>query len=131
MQLEELTPRSSITFTERHSFDELRSSRSPTVQSPLDAEILRDEENFERYGGDDIHEPPPKTPKFPSRSNVLSPSAATTLDSDMITWDGPDDPENPQNWSTRYKWMVTIVCVIMSVNVFVDFTSIEEPFTEF
>lgn len=131
MPLEEPTPRSSITFIERHSFDELRSTWSPTVHSPLDAEILRDEENFERYGGDDIHEPPPKTPKFPSRSNVPSPSAATTLDSDMITWDGPDDPENPQNWSTRYKWMVTIVCVIMSVNVFVDFTSIEEPFTEF
>lgn len=30
-------------------------------------------------------------------------------DPNLIEWDGPDDPENPQNWSVGYKWFVTIM----------------------
>ena len=26
-----------------------------------------------------------------------------------VTWDGPDDPANPKNWTYRRKWTVTIV----------------------
>lgn len=25
-------------------------------------------------------------------------------DPDLVDWDGPDDPANPQNWSSRWKW---------------------------
>lgn len=60
---------------------------------------------------DDIHEPLPK--KF----LVEGPSPVTTLDINMVTWDGPNDPSNPQNWSTKYKWLATIVPIIMSINV--------------
>ncbi|PPQ75171.1 hypothetical protein CVT26_008701 [Gymnopilus dilepis] len=35
----------------------------------------------------------------------------------MVTWDGPDDPENPQNWSIRRKWFITILTIVMTVNV--------------
>ncbi|CAK5271079.1 unnamed protein product [Mycena citricolor] len=34
-----------------------------------------------------------------------------------VSWDGPDDPENPQNWTDRKKWWITFVCVISTVNV--------------
>jgi len=27
----------------------------------------------------------------------------------QVTWDGPDDPNNPYNWSTRWKWAVTLL----------------------
>ncbi|KAG6816236.1 hypothetical protein H0H87_007563, partial [Tephrocybe sp. NHM501043] len=27
----------------------------------------------------------------------------------VIEWDGPDDPENPRNWSKRRRWIVTLV----------------------
>ncbi|KAF2650410.1 synaptic vesicle transporter [Lophiostoma macrostomum CBS 122681] len=27
----------------------------------------------------------------------------------LVTWDGPDDVENPRNWSYRRKWAVTVV----------------------
>ncbi|GJP91876.1 efflux pump antibiotic resistance protein [Aspergillus niger] len=30
------------------------------------------------------------------------------LDDKLVTWDGPDDPENPKNWSTRRKWLAVI-----------------------
>lgn len=28
-------------------------------------------------------------------------------DVNLVTWNGPDDPENPQNYSTPYKFFIT------------------------
>ncbi|KAL5364455.1 major facilitator superfamily domain-containing protein [Aspergillus floccosus] len=36
-------------------------------------------------------------------------------DIELHTWDGPDDPDNPFNWSRRYKWTLTITICIISV----------------
>lgn len=36
---------------------------------------------------------------------------------DFVTWDGPDDPENPKNWSYAYKWWITIIMCILSLTV--------------
>ena len=30
-------------------------------------------------------------------------------DTHQVSWDGPDDPENPKNWSFKRKWAATIV----------------------
>ena len=30
------------------------------------------------------------------------------VDSKIVGWDGPDDPDNPMNWPNRKKWMITI-----------------------
>jgi len=27
----------------------------------------------------------------------------------LVTWDGPNDPQNPKNWSNKRKWMATMV----------------------
>ncbi|TFK32378.1 MFS polyamine transporter [Crucibulum laeve] len=109
------TPRSSFTFTERPRIDyekshlnDLENSSPESHQTPLEEEISRDEQAFERYGGDDIHEPTPKSEPSP-------PTLPT--DTNKVDWDGPDDPSNPQNWSIRYKWIITMVCIIMTVNV--------------
>lgn len=29
------------------------------------------------------------------------------VDPNLVTWDGPDDPANPKNWTMRRKWIVT------------------------
>lgn len=87
--------------------DEARRSRIEKI-------ISRGEEFFERYGGDDIHEPPPKD--FLTGGPILAPSE-TTVDANMLTWDGPNDSSNPQNWSNKYKWLVTVVCTVMTLNV--------------
>lgn len=36
---------------------------------------------------------------------------ATTSDTDVliVDWDGPDDPQNPKNWSYRRKWAATFI----------------------
>ncbi|KAK2743968.1 hypothetical protein FQN55_007017 [Onygenales sp. PD_40] len=30
-------------------------------------------------------------------------------------WDGPNDPENPFNWSTTYKWVLTVTICFISI----------------
>ena len=76
----------------------------------------RGEEHFERYGGDDIHEPVPK--EFLVGGTKLEQSE-TTIDANMVTWDSPNDPSNPQNWSVKYKSFVTVVCIVITINVYV------------
>ncbi|KAF9788500.1 MFS general substrate transporter [Thelephora terrestris] len=34
-----------------------------------------------------------------------------------VSWDGPYDPKNPQNWSSSKKWLVMSVNAIVTVNV--------------
>ena len=36
---------------------------------------------------------------------------------EFVTWDGPNDPENPKNWSYAYKWWITIIMCILSLDV--------------
>lgn len=38
-------------------------------------------------------------------------------DLNLVTWDSADDSANPQNWSKRYKWVLTAVCCLITVNV--------------
>ncbi|ODQ79520.1 hypothetical protein BABINDRAFT_171711 [Babjeviella inositovora NRRL Y-12698] len=33
----------------------------------------------------------------------------TSLDPELVTWDGPDDPAHPRNWSKQRKWRATII----------------------
>ena len=79
--------------------------------------ISRGEEYFERYGGDDIHEPPANG-FLAGGTNLLK--SESTIDANMITWEGPNDPLNPQNWSSKYKWFVTLVCTVITINVYVQ-----------
>ncbi|KAJ7100940.1 MFS polyamine transporter [Mycena belliarum] len=85
-----------------------RSNGSAVVwpaDSVLGREIARAEEDISRYGGDAPHEPSLRSP------TPLPP------DPQAVTWEGPDDPENPQNWSKGTKWLMTMVCIAMAVNV--------------
>ncbi|KAG9793386.1 Efflux pump vrtL [Exophiala dermatitidis] len=52
------------------------------------------------------------------------PSATTTLegaddkeatkDPNLVTWDGPDDPENPKNWPSKTKWSFTVAVSVFT-----------------
>ncbi|KAF5372326.1 hypothetical protein D9615_009282 [Tricholomella constricta] len=91
-----------------------RTSKLLTSLSPLDREITRDELQMEKYGGDDIRDPP-KQQQRPDGTPELEPEES--IDDGQVSWDGPDDMQNPQNWSNRYKWLITIACAVMTVNV--------------
>jgi hypothetical protein len=82
-------------------------------ESHPSAEIISGEDGFERYDGEDVHDPPLE----PIVIQSASLPSLQTIDPDMVTWDSPVDLTNPQNWTIEYKWLVTIVCLIMTVNV--------------
>ena len=42
-------------------------------------------------------------------SPTPSPTLEGEADPNVITWDSPDDPANPRNWSPRRKWFITIL----------------------
>jgi hypothetical protein len=57
-------------------------------------------------------------------TNDVASSRATVLEvlrteetKELVTWDGPDDPENPKNWSYAYKWWVTAIICLAMLNV--------------
>lgn len=104
----------------------------PALRSPLDEEIAEDELRFEEYGGDDVRDPPAMLAKEIQRRSSQSglgthspPSATSTVVNDdpgarILTWDSPTDPGNPQNWTPRYKWLIIMLCSLMTVNVSVS-----------
>ena len=110
--------RTSVTFFESpDDKPEIKEDRSPSPNMHIAQICSHGEENFERYGGDDIHEPPPKELIVGGQSPSLT--EESTLDENMVTWDGSDDPINPQNWSIKYKWLITAICIVMTINVYV------------
>lgn len=36
-------------------------------------------------------------------------SSRSVRDPNLVTWEGPDDPENPKNWKIGRKWAATLV----------------------
>lgn len=108
----------------------------------LEREISKDERDIQMYGGDAIRDPPLRSPHslihttvsealsedgtvrseqvLESETRDVAVAAAATTDTNLVGWDGPDDPENPQNWSVKYKWIVTGICILMTVNVCVS-----------
>ena len=60
------------------------------------------------------------------RFSVTSESTLEHPEPKAVTWDGPDDPSNPQNWSYGYKWFVTLICGLLTLNVYVFF--LPQPF---
>lgn len=52
-----------------------------------------------------------------SHRSSSTPSQPLRDESKLVTWDGPNDPENPHNWSKAYRWWATLLCGIMTLNV--------------
>jgi hypothetical protein len=83
--------------------DTPQSSVTMLAEGPrsINAEAVDDERRIHAYGGDDTHAPDAK----PSPGAPAPVFKMPTPDPNMVTWDGPDDPENPQNWSQAKKWL--------------------------
>jgi len=105
--------RSSFTFLEPGAATQTHIGASPPLSDSLEEITSRGEELIERYGADEPQDPPHKPEIFSGAS--LPP--APTIDANLVTWDGPNDPNNPQNWSNSRKWVITMVAIVMTVNV--------------
>jgi len=36
-------------------------------------------------------------------------SGRSARDPNLVTWDGPNDPDNPKNWTFKHKWAATLI----------------------
>jgi hypothetical protein len=62
----------------------------------------------------DCANPPPSS----NSKNESDRDVPAELDSELIVWwNGPDDPENPMNWSSTWKWVN--ICVISVISFIV------------
>ena len=43
----------------------------------------------------------------------------------IVDWDGPDDPQNPMNWTDTRKWTIIALVSALTFNVFVPPFSID------
>jgi hypothetical protein len=89
-------------------------SAEPVVKTQSAAMSELDENgNHEsvHYGGNDLD-----GPTLDKKSSL--PPSEENHDPNVVTWDGPDDPANPKNWSGRYRWFITALCCITTLNVY-------------
>jgi hypothetical protein len=43
----------------------------------------------------------------------------TEYHSDVVDWEGPDDPANPKNWSSTRKVLATMTIALISILTYV------------
>ena len=56
----------------------------------------------------------------PGSLETLVAPANEPVEGKPVSWDGPNDPDNPQNWSASKKWLVMFVTGVITVNVCVS-----------
>lgn len=54
---------------------------------------------------------------FDSTLHAKSESSLEATEPRAVTWDSPNDPNNPQNWSYSYRWFITLICGLLTLNV--------------
>lgn len=85
------------------------SSSKPRSSVALDNHATEKEDETDRYDVGDAQEPASEMPApLKDEKNC-----------NQVTWDGPDDPHNPRNWSTPYKLFLTTQSCITALNVYV------------
>lgn len=75
-----------------------------SVRQQQERSVQNDNSSDERHRKSKEHSTPRGNPNQPADPN-------------QVGWDGPDDPENPQNWSQSKKWFITGLVSFLTVNV--------------
>ncbi|KAH8721625.1 major facilitator superfamily transporter [Ilyonectria robusta] len=73
--------------------------------------------NNRRPLASDHHEDTGSTGKVTPAPLANGVQTADEPDANIVDWDGPDDPANPQNWSPLKKWGNIVVLAIITFNV--------------
>ena len=49
------------------------------------------------------------------KGDVINEEDERAQDPNVVTWDGPDDPQNPMNWTMKKKWTNIAVLSILTL----------------
>ncbi|KAL9094775.1 MAG: hypothetical protein Q9165_003046 [Trypethelium subeluteriae] len=86
---------------------EQKEQNSSTSERTLDAEDsapVTTEKQIEQKSERDLEAAKPSPPDAKAEHN----------DPDLVTWDGPQDAENPKNWTDKEKWVLTVLVSIFT-----------------
>lgn len=61
-----------------------------------------------------VEKKPPPAKDIESATTTTDPRAQPE-DPNIVEYDGPNDPENPKNWSHAYKWTLLMILSGMSL----------------
>lgn len=87
------------TYTRQNSEESLKAEKEQDHTDTQSSYGEKDEDNNEPSSSANVSPPEPH---------------ATQESSDIVEWDGPNDPENPLNWSARYRWYVIMILACMT-----------------
>lgn len=91
-------------FVDQDSSDADSSLEKPSPIEEHEREEVEEPEKAPSNDDKDVEAGDPRLEKLQSRR-----SARSLKDPNLVTWDGPDDPKNPKNWSYGRKWAATFV----------------------
>ncbi|KAL1965737.1 hypothetical protein VTN77DRAFT_5237 [Rasamsonia byssochlamydoides] len=91
----------------------LQQEKAKELEDGVDSETVRtrqeEEEERDLELGTEFTTRPEEGQKVPDK------------DPNLVEWDGPDDPENPQNFSRMRKWLITMI--LSTLTVWITFSS--------
>lgn len=80
-----------------------------------------DEPDTDSAPGQDTNGLPPEETDVESANNHQQSEKPAPKDLNLVEWDGPNDPENPQNFSKLRKWVITLT--MSSMTMWITFAS--------
>lgn len=89
------------------SGNELSSQESSDVEKEREKEKEAEEESDEIPEGP--FGMPVDDPELGDRALEKKHTTKSIKDPNLVGWDGPDDPDNPKNWTKKRKWAATLV----------------------
>jgi hypothetical protein len=92
--------------TEDHA--DLSGNESTTEEPGAEKESSREDD-----GGDEVRDAPASEKDLEAgnleKAKSTNSKRSRTRDPNLVTWDAPDDPANPKNWTLGRKWAATLV----------------------
>jgi DHA1 family multidrug resistance protein-like MFS transporter len=91
----------------------------PKIKTGLPAGLTAgaNEENFSSEADVEMQRERTNRSSFDEKKDEKDDGEDEEHDPNLVDWDGPDDPGNPQNFPEWKKWMITIVAGLMTFSV--------------
>ena len=89
--------------SKQRSKDNITEASEKDVPSGLEKEVVATPQDVEKQSQDQL--PPQES---------ASPTSTEEQDRSIVEFDGPDDPDNPKNWTARRRAIITIAMGLMT-----------------
>ena len=83
-------------------------SSSDTTTAPTPPDATSDSEHAKEFADAEKGQAGPVGPDEHQAASQAAKDRQKQEENNLVGWDGPDDPENPMNWSKKKKYTVTV-----------------------